>query len=96
MRATEGTAALRKSAPFAACQKTGSMAPINAVGRINTAAVATANAKGSIDMIQRFYDGIHKVANYTGSNKDLDAVHGTAVEQCYGVKKATVPVQVCL
>lgn len=88
LRSGEGSAALRKTSPFAACQTGGSMAPIDSIGRVNMTAVATANAKGSIDMIQRFYDGIHKAANYTGANKDLAGVHTTAVDQCYGVKRA--------
>lgn len=95
LRMNEGTEARRKNAPFAACQTAGKMAPINSIGEINTAAVAAANSKGRLDMIQRFYDSIHKTANYRGSNKDAESAHKLAMDQCYGIQSAPVIEKPC-
>lgn len=88
LRSNEGTKAARAAKPFAACQKSGTMAPISDTGKENISAIAVANSKGNIDMIQRFYDGIHKAANYSGNNADMKAIHTKAIEQCYGLKPA--------
>jgi len=88
LRTNEGSKKAREIAPFATCKSSGSMAPISEIGNVNMAAVNTANAKGSIDAIQRFYDSIHKTANYKGGTEVSAAEHTAALQQCYGVQKA--------
>lgn len=104
LRSSEGSKKARDAAPFTTCKSSGSMAPINEVGKINMAAVNAANAKGSIPAIQDFYDTIHKAANYKGGSQltesDDDPAsgkigHTTAIDYCYGIKKAPVAKTSC-
>ena len=87
---SEGSPANQAKYPFRACQTSGTMAPIKADGRQNPLAIATALAKGSIQAIQDFYNGIHKNANYLGNSggEEVKAAHKLAVEQCYGIYKS--------
>lgn len=95
LRYGEGTKDSRAKYPFQACQLTGTKAPMNPDGSVNTRNLMEANAKGSIPAIQNFYNGIHKTANYQGGAAPLSATHTTAVQQCYGVNKATPPPVTC-
>ncbi len=91
LRKNEGNKESRKQNPFQACQRTGTIAPVSADGKINDAAMMAANKFGTISEIQDFYDGIHKYANYAGGSNDEELMqkHNEAVEACYGVKRAS-------
>jgi hypothetical protein len=88
LRSTEGDVDKREKYPFQTCQRSGSMAPISPNGVANVAAMNAANARGSIEAVQTFYDGIHKRANLTGGVLANTDTHTNAVQQCYGLVKA--------
>jgi hypothetical protein len=88
LRAGEGTRAEVAAKPFTACQRSGTMSPIDASGKVNHEAMRAANAKGSIQAIQNFYSDIHRAANYNGGNAALRGSHDPALEQCYGIKRS--------
>jgi len=95
LRYSEGTADSRSRYPFQACQRVGTKAPMAADGTVNVKNVMEANAKGSIQKIQDFYNGIHKTANYSGGSASAAEAHTTAVQQCYGLAKTAAPVKEC-
>ena len=81
LRSTEGTATSRSQNQFMLCQRTGSLAPIQANGQPNLAAIAQAQALGTIANIQNFYNNVFNTANSPGSGP----TQATAVNQCYGL-----------
>jgi hypothetical protein len=91
LKKTEGNKQSRKQHPFQACQRTGTMAPVSADGKINEDAVLTANRFSTIGEIQDLYDGVHNYANYKGgsSNADEMKLHEAAVKACYGIERAS-------
>jgi len=91
LKKTEGSKKSRKQYPFQACQRTGTLAPVSADGKINDEAMMAANKFGTIGEIQDFYDGVHKFANYKGGSSDEEDMkkHNAAVEACYGVKRSS-------
>ena len=91
LKKTEGSKESRKQYPFQACQRTGTVAPVSADGKINDEAMMAANKFGSISEIQDFYDGIHKYANYKGGSSDNDEMkaHEAAVKACYGIERSS-------
>jgi hypothetical protein len=88
LRASEGSETAVAAKPFQTCQPSGTLAPKNARGEVNYAAVMTANAKGSLEAIQDFYNTVHSAANYSGGRASMRTSHEKALEQCYGIKKA--------
>lgn len=89
LKSTEGTPKKRETSPFQTCQPSGSVAPVDASGRINPKNVNIANSYGGIKQVQDWYNSIHKTANYAlGKTKEERAKHTTAVEQCYGTVRA--------
>ena len=88
LHASERTAAAVAAKPFQTCQPGGTLAPKDERGQVNWAAVTTANAKGSLEEVQNFYNEIHSAANYTGGQASTRASHDAALEQCYGIKRA--------
>lgn len=93
LRSNEGTKKERAAAPFTACQRTGTMAPIGTNGKPNTVAMLEANSKGSLPAVQDFYSDIHAKANYWGGagnakNAVAKAAHDAALEKCYGIKRS--------
>jgi hypothetical protein len=92
LRSKEGTKKEREANPFTACQRTGTLAPKNASGRVNDAAVYEANSKGSLENIQNYYNKIHYEANFIGGTgtvaQSKRAEHDAALEKCYGVKRS--------
>ena len=89
LRASEGTKRQVEATPFQTCQPSGTMSPMTAKGETNWPAVTAANAKGSIQNIQNFYNEIHSAANYKGGDKSSIISHDDALEKCYGIKRAT-------
>jgi hypothetical protein len=59
---SEGTQSDRDKYPFQACQLNGSLSPMQN-GQRNLANMAAANAKGSVQAVQDFYNSVHKTAN---------------------------------
>jgi hypothetical protein len=88
LRNNEGTKAKRDVTPFAACQRTGTMAPLKSDGSINAVAINTARAAGGITGVQALYDKIHRDANYTPATEGTAAGAADALAKCYGVQKA--------
>jgi hypothetical protein len=88
LRKNEGTAAERAAAPFAACTRAGTMAPVGIDGKENAAAIMMANSKGNISAIQNYYNTLHKEANYAGANPTIASQHTAAITQCYGINRA--------
>jgi hypothetical protein len=91
LRSREGTEADRAAAPFRTCTPAGTLAPKNAAGAKNIEAIKAANAKGSIESIQDFYDSVHKTANYRGGAAESREAHTTALQQCYGITRSGPP-----
>jgi hypothetical protein len=87
LRSNEGSVEKRAKHPFQACQRSGSKAPLSVEGKPNTAAIAEANAKGSIRAIQDWYNGIHIYANYMRPSNENNADHKEFVKQCYGINR---------
>ena len=79
---SEGTQSDRDKYPFQACQLNGSLAPVQN-GQRNLANMAAANAKGSVQAVQDFYNSVHKTANYSS----VPADQTLALQQCYGVAR---------
>jgi hypothetical protein len=81
----------REDHPFAACQRSGTLAPIRPDGSTNNMAVAEANAgKNNILDVQNYYNTIYKQANtsYTGMISDKKAEEQRlAFQKCYGIEK---------
>jgi hypothetical protein len=88
LRAKEGTAAEVAAAPFATCQRTGTLAPKDKSGKINAEAVQLASGKGGVEAIQNFYNNVYKAANSKGGAAVSSAEHQTAMLQCYGIKRS--------
>ena len=88
LRSTEGSPADRAAAPFRTCTTDGTLAPKTAAGAKNNVAIKAANAKGSIESIQDFYDSVHKTANYKGGSAETATAHATALQQCYGIARS--------
>jgi len=90
LRSTEGTKQERDASPFAACQPSGTMAPLLKNGRENAAAMLAVNKMGSVIAVQDYYDDIHRKANYSGGsmNPSVRTEHEAALEMCYGVKRS--------
>ena len=65
------------------CRTSGSMAPVDANGKVNTAAVQTARSKGGVDGVRNFYESISKIAN---DNSLPDEQRQDAIQQCYGIQ----------
>lgn len=76
--------------PIMYCQRTGSLSPIGANGKLNDDAIAEANSYGSVTAVRDFYKQIHYDANL---GKD-PVSQQRALEQCYGVGVRT-PASVC-
>jgi hypothetical protein len=70
------------------CMRSGTMAPIGRDGKPNDTAVRAARARGGVDGVKSFYDGIHKRAN---DNTLSDADRRQAIQECYGVDLAAAP-----
>jgi len=79
---TESTQAQRDRYPFQACQLTGSLAPLTN-GNANYTNMAKANAKGSVQAVQDFYNSVHKTANYSTKPDSQNE----ALQQCYGITR---------
>jgi hypothetical protein len=79
---SEGTQSDRDKYPFQACQLNGSLSPMQN-GQRNLANMAEANAKGSVQAVQDFYNSVHKTANYSSVPRDQTL----ALQQCYGVAR---------
>jgi hypothetical protein len=88
LRTNEGTKAEVEAAPFAACQRSGTLAPKDSKGAMKAAAVLEANKLGSIPAIQDFYNSIHKTANYMGKVEGSKEAHEAALLQCYGIPRS--------
>jgi hypothetical protein len=93
LRRNEGTVAEVAAAPFATCQRTGTLAPKDGKGNINYNAVTAANAKGSITAVQDFYNSIYKTANYKGNSLENKGMHELALQQCYGINRSGSGIQ---
>lgn len=87
LRSKEGSTDKRKAYPFQACQRTGNKAPMGADGKPNSAAIAEANSKGTMDKIQNWYNEIHLRANYTNPSEVNNPIHKSYMSQCYGVNR---------
>ena len=68
-------------APIMYCQRTGSLSPYGADGKINDDAVSQANSYGSVQAIREFYRQVHADANF---NQD-SVKQQNALMKCYGV-----------
>jgi hypothetical protein len=84
--------------PFMACQRSGTMAPIDGNGKINSKVVNMLNARamakdGSLKTVQEELNKVYQTANMS-LDGDLDvsreviAAQQEAVRQCYGIDKA--------
>lgn len=93
LRSGEGTKKEREASPFAACQRSGTLAPKNSRGQINTAAMYEASTKGSVSAVQDYYNKIHQAANYKGNSDETKAEHAVALEKCYGIRRSNETVQ---
>lgn len=89
LKNNEGTPSKRETTPFSACTRKGLLAPMKPNGSVNQVNVNKANAYGSIQAIQNWYNGLHYTANYLGGRKDKESlrVQQEAIEGCYGVVK---------
>jgi hypothetical protein len=76
--------------PIMFCQRTGSLSPIGADGKLNDDAIAEANSYGSVTSVREFYKQIHFDANL---GRDPIAQQ-RALSQCYGVGVRTTA-EVC-
>lgn len=67
--------------PIMYCQRSGTMAPIGADGKLNMDAIQTANSKGGVAAVRDFYRQIHYDANF-----NMDSAQQKAnLQKCYGV-----------
>lgn len=64
------------------CRTSGTMAPIDANGKENAAAIRAAQAKGGVEAVKAFYDQISRTAN---DNSKKDKEREQAIQQCYGI-----------
>lgn len=64
------------------CTPNGTMAPVDANGKLNADAIRIAQQKGGVAGVKAFYDSIHRVAN---DNTKTDAERQEAIMQCYGI-----------
>jgi hypothetical protein len=67
--------------PIMYCQRTGTMAPIGADGKLNMEAIQTANSKGGVSAVRDFYRQIHYDANFNMDRNQQKA----NLQKCYGV-----------
>jgi hypothetical protein len=92
------TAQNKERFPFATCQRSGTLAPINEKGASNTAMNSKVNAYvmangGTIAAAQAYYDSVYQKANRS-LNPDMNPPKALiqeqveAVKQCYGLDKA--------
>lgn len=72
------------------CTSKGTMAPIDATGNQNDAAITAARAKGSVTAVKEFYDSIHKTAN---NNTLRNSERKDTVKQCYGIQLKNAPIK---
>jgi len=88
----------RAKFPFMTCQRSGTMAPLDASGRANTLVNNKLNAlamasDGNLQVIQRYYNDIYQRANTSldgagdASREDVLAQQ-EAIKQCYGIEKS--------
>lgn len=70
------------------CTKSGTMAPINANGQVNAAAVAEARKAGGLEAVKSLYNTIHLKAN---DNSLKDEERRLAIEKCYGINLNELP-----
>ena len=70
--------------PIQYCTRLGKMSPIDANGNINMDAVQKVNSLGDIGNIRKFYDTLHRTANYS---LDKDNQY-KAMNDCYGLTYA--------
>lgn len=71
------------------CQATGSLAPIDANGKTNQAALNYWKSKGGVEAVKAIMSNIHTMANKEGLS---DAQRIEYLKQCYGVDKLAAPV----
>jgi hypothetical protein len=69
------------------CTPNGTMAPVNAQGKVNQQAYQQALKQGGVQKVKDFYDTIHKRAN---DNRLKDSERQAAIQQCYGVNLQTI------
>jgi hypothetical protein len=70
------------------CTRAGTMAPINANGQVNAAAVAEARKAGGVEAVKSLYNTIHLKAN---DNSLKDGERRSAIEKCYGIGLNELP-----
>jgi hypothetical protein len=68
--------------PIMYCQRTGSISPIDAKGKLNLNAIQTANSKGGVEAVRAFYRQIHYDANFN-MNRTAQKEN---LQKCYGLE----------
>jgi hypothetical protein len=67
--------------PIMYCTRKGKLSPIDEKGNVNIDSVQKANSEGGVTEVRKFYDEVHKKANY-GLDKDTQY---RAMYDCYGL-----------
>ncbi len=79
--------------PLQACQRVGTLAPVNPQGAANIQAIQEANSRGIyVEDIQKYYNSVHRAANKVFrpgqiTSADESDAQATAMMKCYGIRK---------